>query len=67
MEQASERLDFEQAAVFRDQIASLRRVQERQYVSGESGDLDRGSVERAEQEAWHQERAWMRLEVRKDF
>lgn len=40
MEQASERLDFEQAAVFRDQIASLRRVQERQYVSGESGDLD---------------------------
>jgi excinuclease ABC subunit C len=40
MEQAAQRLDFEQAAVFRDQIASLRRVQERQYVSGESGDLD---------------------------
>jgi len=40
MEQAAERLDFEQAAVLRDQIASLRRVQERQYVSGEAGDLD---------------------------
>jgi len=40
MEQAASSLDFEQAAVFRDQIASLRRVQERQYVSGESGDLD---------------------------
>jgi excinuclease ABC subunit C len=40
MERASESLDFEQAALFRDQIASLRRVQERQYVSGESGDMD---------------------------
>ncbi len=40
MEQASEHLEFEQAARFRDQIATLRRIQERQYVSGESGDLD---------------------------
>jgi excinuclease ABC subunit C len=40
MEQAAERLDYEQAAVYRDQISSLRRIQERQYVSGESGDLD---------------------------
>ena len=40
MEQAAEQLNYEQAAVYRDQIASLRRVQERQYVSGESGDLD---------------------------
>ena len=40
MEQSAERLDYEQAAVYRDQISSLRRVQERQYVSGESGDLD---------------------------
>ncbi|MGD2076070.1 MAG: excinuclease ABC subunit UvrC [Gammaproteobacteria bacterium] len=40
MERAAERLDYEQAAVFRDQIASLRRVQERQYVSGEAGDMD---------------------------
>ncbi|TCK18155.1 excinuclease ABC subunit C [Thiogranum longum] len=40
MEAAASRLDYEQAAVFRDQIASLSRVQERQYVSGESGDMD---------------------------
>jgi excinuclease ABC subunit C len=40
MEAAAERLDFEQAARYRDQIANLRRVQERQYVSGERGDLD---------------------------
>lgn len=40
MERAAEQLDFEQAALLRDQIASLRRVQERQYVSGEAGDLD---------------------------
>ncbi len=40
MDAAAERLDYEQAALYRDQIASLRRVQERQYVSGEKGDLD---------------------------
>ena len=40
MESAAARLDYEQAAVYRDQIASLSRVQERQYVSGESGDMD---------------------------
>jgi len=40
MEQASERLEFEQAARYRDQIAVLRRIQEKQYVSGERGDLD---------------------------
>ena len=40
MEAAAARLDYENAARFRDQIASLRRVQERQYVSGERGDLD---------------------------
>jgi len=40
MEQSAEQLDYEQAAIYRDQISSLRRVQERQYVSGESGDLD---------------------------
>ena len=40
MEQAAQRLDYEQAARFRDQIASLRRVQERQYVSGAAGELD---------------------------
>lgn len=40
MEQASVSLEFEQAAMYRDQIASLRRVHERQYVSAEGGDLD---------------------------
>ncbi|VAX09115.1 Excinuclease ABC subunit C [hydrothermal vent metagenome] len=40
MDQASERLEFEQAARYRDQIAALRRIQEKQYVSGELGNLD---------------------------
>lgn len=40
MEQAAERREYEQAARIRDQIATLRHIQERQYVSGESGDLD---------------------------
>lgn len=40
MEQAAGELQFERAAVLRDQIATLRRIQQRQYVSGEGGDLD---------------------------
>jgi excinuclease ABC subunit C len=40
MEAASMRLDFEQAAAIRDKIISLRRVQERQYVTSMHGDLD---------------------------
>ncbi len=40
MEQAAERLDFELAARYRDQIASLRRIQEKQYISQEQGDFD---------------------------
>ncbi|MEJ2693026.1 MAG: excinuclease ABC subunit UvrC [Candidatus Thiodiazotropha sp.] len=40
MELASRMLEFEQAACYRDQIQTLRRIQERQYVSGERGDLD---------------------------
>ncbi len=40
MEQASAELAFERAARYRDQIAALRRIQEKQYVSGERGDLD---------------------------
>ncbi|MCF6282997.1 MAG: excinuclease ABC subunit UvrC [Candidatus Polarisedimenticolaceae bacterium] len=40
MEQAASELAFEQAARYRDQISSLQKVQERQYVSGERGDLD---------------------------
>ena len=38
MEVASERLAFEQAAVYRDQIQSLRQVQEKQYVSSSKGE-----------------------------
>jgi excinuclease ABC subunit C len=40
MEHASHEMQFERAAHYRDQITHLRRVQERQYVSGEKGDLD---------------------------
>lgn len=41
MDQAAAMLAFEQAAVYRDQIQSLRQVQERQYVeSGKHGDVD---------------------------
>lgn len=40
MESAAEALEYEDAARIRDQISALRAVQERQYVSGEKGDLD---------------------------
>jgi excinuclease ABC subunit C len=40
MEQASSQLEFERAAKLRDQIAALRRIQEKQYVSGSQGSLD---------------------------
>jgi excinuclease ABC subunit C len=40
METAASALEFERAAVLRDQISTLRRIQERQYVSGDGGDLD---------------------------
>lgn len=40
MERAAAGLEFERAAVLRDQILTLRRIRERQYVSGDSGDLD---------------------------
>jgi len=41
MDRAAARLAFEQAAVYRDQIQSLRQVQEKQYVeSGNAGDVD---------------------------
>ncbi len=40
MESASAQLEFEQAAVYRNRIETLRRVTERQYVSGEQGDVD---------------------------
>lgn len=40
METASSALSYEQAAEYRDQIACLHHVQEKQYVSNEKGDLD---------------------------
>ncbi len=40
METASTQLDFERAAEYRDKIETLRRVSDRQYVSGERGNLD---------------------------
>lgn len=40
MDSASERLDFEMAARYRDQIAALKRVQEQQYVSGTHSEMD---------------------------
>ena len=45
METASEKLEFERAARLRDQIASLRKAQERQFVSGGSSDADILAVE----------------------
>ena len=40
MEHASQELEFEQAARLRDQIASIRSLQARQYVDGRVADLD---------------------------
>ncbi|MBK5144700.1 excinuclease ABC subunit UvrC [Budviciaceae bacterium BWR-B9] len=40
MEQASQSLNFEDAARIRDQIQAIRRVTEKQFVSGDSDDLD---------------------------
>ncbi|WP_277051995.1 excinuclease ABC subunit UvrC [Zestomonas thermotolerans] len=40
MQEAAMRLDFERAAVLRDQIAVLRRVQDQQSMEGGSGDVD---------------------------
>ncbi len=40
MEFAAQELDYERAALHRDQIQTLRRISERQYVTGEHADLD---------------------------
>lgn len=40
MERASERLEFEHAAVIRDQIVRLRSILEKNFVHGEKGDVD---------------------------
>jgi excinuclease ABC subunit C len=40
MEAAATRLDFEDAARLRDMVATLRKIQARQYVDGRAADLD---------------------------
>lgn len=40
MKAASDEQDYENAAKFRDRIATLRRLQEKQYVVGAKGDID---------------------------
>ncbi|MEW6984500.1 excinuclease ABC subunit UvrC [Colwelliaceae bacterium 6471] len=40
MELASNELDFERAAKYRDQIVTLRKVQQQQYVSGIASEMD---------------------------
>ena len=40
MENAAKSREYEAAGRYRDQILSLRRVQERQYISGAKGDID---------------------------
>lgn len=40
MESKSEAMEFERAAVIRDQIIDLRRIHEQQYVSDQGGDAD---------------------------
>ncbi|MBL4681347.1 MAG: excinuclease ABC subunit UvrC [Pseudomonadales bacterium] len=37
---ASEKVNFERAATFRDQITHLQKIQEQQYVTGSHGDID---------------------------
>ena len=40
MEQAAANQEYEAAAQYRDRISSLKRVQERQYISSDGGDAD---------------------------
>ncbi len=40
MTQASKEHEYEHAAKYRDQIGTLRRLQEKQYVVGDKGDID---------------------------
>lgn len=40
MQTASDALDFETAALYRDQISNLQVVQQRQYISGGTGNID---------------------------
>ncbi|NRA71687.1 MAG: excinuclease ABC subunit UvrC [Gammaproteobacteria bacterium] len=40
MEQASVKLDFENAARYRDQLTALRKVQEQQWINSDQSDID---------------------------
>jgi excinuclease ABC subunit C len=40
MEKASDKHNYEKAAVFRDQISQLQKIAERQHISAEKGDID---------------------------
>lgn len=40
MEQAAGREDYETGALYRDRIAALKRIQERQYITGRDADAD---------------------------
>ncbi len=40
MQKAADALDYERAAQYRDQIVSLRKIQENQYISAPRGELD---------------------------
>ncbi len=40
MELAANELNFERAVVYREQISQLRKIMERQYVSGSAGEVD---------------------------
>lgn len=51
MELASNQLDFEQAAKFRDQITTLRKVQQQQYVSGIAAEMDVIGIHRLKSQA----------------
>ncbi len=40
MEESADKLEYERASVYRDQIARLRALSEKQYISTDAGDLD---------------------------
>lgn len=40
MEMASQQLEFEKAASYRDQLISLQKIQQQQYISGDKGNAD---------------------------
>ncbi len=40
MQKASDKMEYERAARYRDQIASLRKIQENQYITAPEGEID---------------------------